>query len=109
MDEPDVRLSQPDNSPAWYAALVGVGKPGAVVVGFTPPTVATVSPELSTGETVTLPVDQRSHETWFAAPLPTGLSPAAFIFRDALENTIRIATVPTVPRGPWGSTDLFPV
>lgn len=103
------RVSQPNVSPAWYALLVGVGTPGAVVVGFTPPTVTTVSLELRTGETVTLPVDQRANETWFAAPIPAGLGPAAFIFRDALGNTIRLASMPTIPRDPWGSTDLFPV
>jgi hypothetical protein len=101
------RLSQPDDGPAWYATIVGTGTPGAVVVGFAPPTVVAVNLELGTGETVALPVVQQANETWFAAPLPTGLDPVDFVFLDGVGHLLRTVNVPTIPPDPSGSSELI--
>jgi hypothetical protein len=113
----DDRLSQPTDDPAGAGEvhIVGVAGYGVIAFGYTEPATAALRANLANGSTVQVPVVRNPGETYFALPVPLGVDVTTLDFLDGTGETLRTATMPSLPAyfghccagAPW-TTDVEP-
>ena len=93
------RQSQPTDDPqtAGSVRIVGVAGYGVIVFGYTDPATAALRADLADGSTIQVPVLRNPGETYFALPVPLGVDVASLDFLDVRGDTLRTATMPTLP------------
>lgn len=100
------RSSQPSDLPVagpGEVSISGIPGTGAVIFGYTSPEVDRLIVVRSDGEAAQLPVLRRELESFFAVPVPDGLTISTISFVTTSGVVHRIADIPQLPTGLGGT------
>ena len=100
------RLSQPSDLPAagpGEISLSGIDGSGAIIFGYTSPEVDRILVRRTDGQAALLPVFGRDLESYFAIPVPDGLTIETITFLTGDGLPYRVATIPPLPAGLGGT------